>query len=143
MNLGSCPAARILASIREVGDTAGHQHHCGEEVLVGEIVVLKCPPAGDEVRQGSNYVDELGKADDDAASGVWQDEKIFANGHDPTGPDESSYCLQGVTAVPGLRGEGRQVYRRHSDGRATGKCGHPMQFDERSVLHGRVQVLTT
>jgi hypothetical protein len=111
-------------------------------MLVCEVVALKCPPAGDEVRQGSNYVDELGKADDDAASGVWQDEKIFANGDDSTGPDESSDCLQGVTAVAGLRGEGVQVYRRHSDAVATGKCGSPMQFNQHSVFYGHVQIIT-
>ncbi|MHB8457765.1 MAG: hypothetical protein ACYDBS_08790, partial [Acidimicrobiales bacterium] len=69
-------------------------------------------------------------------------EKIFANGHDPTGPDESSYCLQGVTAVPGLRHEGVHVYRRHSDAGATGKCGSAMQFNQHSVFYGHVQIIT-
>jgi hypothetical protein len=111
-------------------------------MLVCEVVVLKCPPAGDEVRQRSNYVNELGKTDNDAASGVWQDEKVFANGNDSTGPDESSDCLQGVTAVARLRGEGVHVYRRHSDAGAAGKCGSAMQLNQHSVFQGHVQIIT-
>jgi hypothetical protein len=66
---------RLFAAIREVGNPRGHKNHSGEEVLVGQIVVLKRVTSGDEIRQRCGDIDQLIELDGREACYVGENEK--------------------------------------------------------------------
>ena len=66
-----------------------HENLRGEEVLVGQAVVLECLASGDEVGLRRHDVNQLGKVDGDATCRVRDDGKVLADRDKPTGEPEA------------------------------------------------------
>ena len=71
-------------------------------MLVGEVVMLKRPSAGDEVWLWRDNVDEFWNGDGDSPGRVWEYEKVLANGDDSVRLQESRDCVFRTSVAPGL-----------------------------------------
>jgi hypothetical protein len=111
-----------LAAETQRFDLVGCQYGYPKEMLISEVMVLKGTSGGNEVGRPGDNIHQIHQIDNEVASSIWQDKKVFADSNDSSRLHQPLEGFVGYCATRGDALNSGQVLRGDGDTPPTGIC---------------------